>query len=69
MPNNLLYVLANISFYKWGGFIINRLPRRKISPRNNKFINFVNDLEAFLYIGAKAIIPPPIYTKGLPKAL
>jgi len=69
MPNNFLYTLANISFYKWGDSIINWLLKRKIGPKSNKFINFANDLKAFLYIGAKAIILPLIYTKRLFKAL
>jgi len=69
MPDNLSHTLANISFYKWGGSIINRLFKKKISLRNNKFINFADDLKAFLCIGARAIIPPPIYTKGLFKTL
>jgi len=62
-------MLANVSFYKWGGFIINRLLRKKIGLESNEFINFVNNLKAFLRIGARAIIPPPIYTKELPRVL
>jgi len=69
MPNNLSYTLVNISFYRWGSFIINWLLRKKISLRSNKFINFTNNLEAFLRTGARAIILLLIYTKGLPKAL
>ena len=68
MPNNFLYVLINISFYRWGSFIINQLLKKKISPGSNKFINFADNLEAFLCIGARAIILPLIYIKGLPKA-
>ena len=69
MLNNFLYALININFYRWGGSIINRLFRRKISLKSNKFINFANNLKAFLRIKARAIIPPLIYIKGLPKAL
>jgi len=69
MPDNLLYILVNINFYKWGGFIINWLSRKKISLESNEFINFANNLKAFLCIGARAIIPPLIYIKGLPRVL
>jgi len=69
MPNNLLYTLANINLYKWDGFIINRLFKKKIGLKNNKFVNFINNLKTFLCTEAKAIIPPLIYTKGLPRAL
>jgi len=69
MLNNFSYILVNINFYRWGGSIINRLFRRKISLKSNKFINFVDNLKAFLRIGARAIIPPLIYTKGLLKVL
>jgi len=69
MPNNFLYTLVNISFYRWGGSITNRLFKRKISLKNNEFINFADDLEAFFHIRAKAIVLLLIYTKGLPRAL
>jgi len=69
MPDNLLYILVNVSFYKWSGSIINRLFKRKIGLGSNEFINFTNNLEAFLCIRARAIILLPIYTKGLFKVL
>jgi len=67
MLNNLLYILVNISFYKWSNFIINWL-LKKNSLGSNKFINFTDNLKAFLCIGARAIILPLIYIKGLLKA-
>jgi len=59
MPDNFLYILINISFYKWGGFIINWFLKKKFSLKNKKFINFINfinNLKAFFYINAKTII-------------
>ena len=61
-------MLANISFYRWGGSTTNQLTRRKIGLGSNKFVKFTDNLEAFLHTGTRAIMPPLIYTKGLPKA-
>ena len=69
MPDNLPHTLANISFYRWGSSTTNQLAGRKIGLGSNKFVKFANNLKAFFCIGARAIIPPPIYTKGLPRAL